>query len=331
MLAERARPSACGAVVKANAYGLGASAVARRLAAEGCRHFFVAQAEEAIAVRDAAGPASIYVFSGPLPETVAQLRAARAIPIVNHPAQLDAWPADAGAFAVHVDTGMNRLGFALPELAHLASRAGSIALLLTHLACADEPTHPRNAEQLARFAEAAARFPGVPTSVGNSAAIFAGASACGDIARPGIAIYGGNPFASEPNPMRTVATLDAAVLQLRHIEAGESVGYGATYRSRSPRLIATVGAGYADGVPRLLSNIGEAAFGGARLPYAGRVSMDLLAVDATEVEGRMAVGDRVELIGSTILLDEVAALARTIGYEILTGLGARGERRYVAS
>jgi len=322
-----AEPGACGAVVKANGYGLGAVAVAERLAREGCQHFFVATAAEALELRQSLPDPDIYVFWGVTEHSADDVVAARAIPVINHEGQLAAWRRR-GPIAVHVDTGMNRLGFD-PDTVQPAHFEGApMVLLLTHLACADEPDHPLNRRQLARFAEVAARFPGVPTSIGNSAATLNGSAWCGDIARPGIALYGGNPFPAAGNRMHTVATLEAEVLQLRRIEVGTPVGYGATYLARGPRLIATVGAGYADGVPRLLSNLGEAGYLGRRLPYVGRVSMDLLTVDATEVADRIAVGDWVELVGDQISVDETAVLARTIGYEILTGLGRRARREY---
>jgi alanine racemase len=224
---------------------------------------------------------------------------------------------------------MNRLGFA-PADARPERFAGvDVALLLTHLACADEPDHPQNRTQLETFAAIAARFPGVPTSIGNSAATLNGRGWCGDLARPGIALYGGNPHADGTNPMRTVARLEAEVLQLREVVAGEAVGYGASWVARESRLIATVGAGYAQGIPRLLSNVGEAAVGGVRVPYVGRVSMDLVTLDVSALRGRIATGDWVELVGEHVTVDEVAALSRTISYEILTGLGPGVPRRYV--
>lgn len=327
-LRAAAGSSRCGAVVKADGYGLGAREVAARLAAEGCTDFFVADAGEATRLRPTIPGAALYVLSGATATSAAQLSAAHAIPVLNHSAQLDCWRGR-GPAAVHVDTGMHRLGFAPADARPEAFAGVDVALLLTHLACADEPDHPLNRAQLAAFAAIAARFPGVPTSIGNSAATLNGAQWCGDLARPGIALYGGNPHVVRVNPMRTVARFEAELLQLREVAPGEAVGYGASWIAREPRLIATVGAGYAHGIPRLLSNVGEAAFGGVRVPYAGRVSMDLVTLDVTALRGRIAVGDWVELLGEHVTVDEVAALSRTISYEILTGLGPRSQRRYV--
>jgi alanine racemase len=327
-LRAAAGSSRCGAVVKADGYGLGAREVAARLATEGCTDFFVADAREATRLRPSIPGAALYVLTGATAATAAELAAVRAIPVLNHAAQLDCWRGR-GPAAVHVDTGMNRLGFA-PADARLERFAGvDVALLLTHLACADEPDHPQNRTQLETFATIAARFPGVPTSIGNSAATLNGAGWCGDLARPGIALYGGNPHADGTHPMRAVARLEAEVLQLREVGAGEAVGYGASWVARGSRLIATVGAGYAQGIPRLLSNVGEAAVGGVRVPYVGRVSMDLVTLDVSELRGRIATGDWVELMGAQVTVDEVAALSRTISYEILTGLAPCVPRRYV--
>ena len=306
----RARaPDGVAAVVKANAYGLGMEAVARRLAAQGCRRFFVATEGEGVALRRVlADDAEVYVFSGEVAEP-------GLIPVVNQPSQLRAGPV-----ALHVDTGMQRLGFAPEEVPEDAD----VRLLLTHLACADTPEHPLNAIQLERFEAVTARFPGVPVSVANSAGALNGVRG---IARPGIGLYGGNPYSERDNPMRCVATFEGQVLQVRTVRAGETVGYGAARTLDRDTTVAVVGVGYADGVPRLLSNRGEVAFGGARLPILGRVSMDLTHVDGTDLP--LARGDWVEFFGSEVRVDEVAQWAQTIAYEVLTGIGERVARRYV--
>ena len=299
------------AVVKADAYGLGMAAVSRRLHEEGCRRFFVATEEEGLALRrELPRDCEVYVFSG-------EVSVQGLIPVANQPSQLRPGPV-----ALHVDTGMHRLGFVPEEV------PGDIdlRLLLTHLACADTPNHPRNEIQLERFEAVAARFPGVPVSIGNSAGILNGVRGVG---RPGIGLYGGNPFSDRANPMRCVATLEGQVLQLRRVPAGEPVGYGGTRRLERDAVVAVVGAGYADGVPRLLSNRGQVGFGGGRLPILGRVSMDLTHVDATGAP--VERGDWVEFFGPTLGIDEVAAWAETIAYEVLTGVGARVERRYATS
>jgi alanine racemase len=318
-----------GAVVKADAYGLGAAAVAGRLSREGCRSFFVATTEEALGLRAAlGGQPDIYAFEGPVAGDAADLAAARVIPILNQPAQLDAWRAHSERpIGVHVDTGMSRLGF--PGGVEAGLFAGfKLTLLVTHLACADQPDDPRNEVQLARFAEIRSRFPGVRVSIGNSAGWLTGAARQGHLGRPGIGLYGGNPFSDRPNPYAPVAALEGRVLQLRALAAGEAVGYGASYVAPTPRRVAVVALGYADGVPRLLSGRGEFAVAGQRAPVLGRVSMDMTAVDVTGIDA-VQVGDWVECFGTTVSVDEVAGWAGTIDYEILTGIGSRVRRVYV--
>ncbi len=331
-LAAAAQPGDCGAVVKANAYGLGAVEVVGRLLDEGCREFFVATIGEAEALRRAYAEPTLYVLGGADRDHVDRFIAADAIPVINHADELDAWRGRGQPrrqpVAIHVDTGMNRLGFDHAQMSAIDLRDIEVALLLSHFACADEPEHPMNALQRERFDVVRRAFPDVRASMANSGTVLGGAAAAHDLCRPGIALYGGNPFADRPNPMQAVVRFEAKVLQLREIQHDDSVGYGATYRARGKRLIATVDAGYADGVPRLLGNLGIAGVAGVRVPFVGRVSMDLTTLDVSEVAGRIALGDWVELIGETVGIDEVAALARTISYEILTGLGHRSERVY---
>ena len=200
-----------------------------------------------------------------------------------------------------------------------------IRLLMTHLACADTPEHSLNGEQLARFRAVAARFPGVPASIANSAAILTGVEGIG---RPGIGLYGGNPYATQENPMRCVATLEGEVLQVRNVPAGAAVGYGAAHATERDTAVAAVGVGYADGVPRALSNRGQVALEKTRAPIVGRVSMDLTLVDVTDLPA-VQPGDWIEIFGHTVGVDEVAAWADTISYEILTGVGNRVSRLYV--
>jgi alanine racemase len=325
-LVDAATPSGCGAVVKANGYGFGASQVASSLWEAGCRDYFVATVDEGIGLRETLVDARIFVFAG-VDVLNAQIAADhRLVPVINHTAQLDAWrDFDQLPIAVHVDTGMNRLGFDAGEVRARDFVGFEVSLLMTHFACADEPDHPLNQRQLERFARASALFPGVPTSIGNSAGTLSGHA--GDLGRPGIALCGGNPFVDRPNPMRAVATLEGEVLQLRHIKAGTSIGYGATFVAHGPRLIGVVGIGYADGLSRQHSNLGTAAVDGERVPIVGRVSMDLTMVDVTDVGA--AVGDWVEFIGTTVTVDEVAEGSNTIAYEILTGLGKRAEHIYL--
>ena len=315
-----------GAVVKADAYGMGALPVARALVAAGCRHLFVARAAEGVELRRSLAAPRIHVLEGALPETVEALAEHGLTPVLNDPAQLALWtPHCGGAVAVHVDTGMNRLGFPATVRAD-AFKGHDLSLLITHLACADEPQHPCNALQLQRIEALKERFPSVPLSIGNSPGILNGVAFQGDLVRPGIGLYGGNPWAGRPNPMRPVAVLEAQVVQMRRLAANETVGYGASYRAAAPLRTAVVGIGYADGLPRALSNCGEFHAAGRRCPIVGRVSMDLTAI---EVAGaNLKPGDWVEVFGRHLPVDEVAGKAGTIAYEIFTGVSRRVRRIY---
>lgn len=317
-----------GAVVKADGYGLGATEVLAALRQEGCVDFFVATVAEGVALREVDSEVRIYVFSGPIDEASARAMAERNLtPVLNDVEQVVRWrPYDATAVAVHVDTGMNRLGFASDALTSELFKGLNVRLLLSHLANADQPADPMNARQMARFEAVAALFPGVPTSLGNSAGVLLGAMS--ELARPGIALYGGNPFATLPNPMRPVASLEARVLALRDLSAGEPVGYGGTYVTDEATRVAVLGIGYADGVPRCLANA-EVAYRGRRLPVIARVSMDLMHVDVTTVADSVRLGDWIELFGHTVSVDETAAWAGTVSYEVLTGIGARVPRYYI--
>ena len=316
----------CGAVVKADGYGLGLAETASVFANLGCEHFFVATAAEGLALRQVLSDGAVYVFEGAFPGTARALADAGLTPVINHQEQLAAWtPYRELSIAVHVDTGMNRLGFSTavaPEIFH----SFSVALLMTHLACADEPEHPLNRVQARRFEGVAKRFPGVPTSVGNSAGCLLGSRYQGDLARPGIGLYGGNPRLGRSSPGQTVATLEAPVIQIRSIEAGESVGYGADWRSDRPRRLAVLGIGYGDGLPRRLSNCGVALLQGERCPIVGRLSMDVTVVDATAVDA--APGDWAELFGTGLPVDQVAREADTIAHELLAGISPRVARVY---
>jgi alanine racemase len=335
-LREAAAPAECAAVVKANAYGLGVVPVARRLLREGCRTFFVATLVEGRELRAVAPDSAIYVFEGALDGHVAALVENGLTPVLSSLAQVERWAEDAPkrAAAVHVDTGLSRLGMTAREVETLAGRSAlldrlDVRYVVTHLACADEPEHPLNDDQLRRFDALRARLPPSKTSIGNSAAIFSDARHRGDLVRPGIALYGGNPFRDRPNPLETVVTLRARILQIREVDEAVTVGYGATYVAAPPARLAVVGVGYADGYLRKLGNAGTAAVNGTRVPVVGRVSMDLTCIDVSAVPPRdVRVGDWVELIGPTVTLDEVAEAAGTLSYEILTRLGPRLHREY---
>lgn len=333
-LGARHAPGAVAAVVKADAYGLGAVPVAQALAAAGCGHFFVAHLAEGMALRAAIGPGPmIAVLNGFAPGAD---EAAGLTPVLNALSDIAAHaarPPMAGAI-LHLDTGMSRLGLDAREQAALAedrSRLGGLLLryVMSHLACADEPAHPLNAAQATRFAAAAARIaPGLPRSLANSSGLFLGPAFASDLARPGCALYGINPTPGLANPMRPAVRLEAPVLQVRDIAAGDTVGYGASWTAAEPRRIATVAAGYADGYLRALSGRSVGHVAGRAVPLIGRVSMDLLTFDVTDAP-EVAPGSMITLIGPENPPDDLAARAGTIGYEILTSLGARYRRAYL--
>jgi alanine racemase len=324
--------AAVAGVVKADGYGLGAAPVARALAGGGCRHFFVAQWAEGMALRAALGDGPMIAVLGGFPPGADA--GAGLTPVLNTPQDIAAWgnlAATPAGTILHLDTGMERLGLTRAERAALApgalDRLG-LRYVMTHLACADDPAHPLNALQAARFAEAAGAFPGIPRSFANSAGLFLGPDFASALARPGCALYGINPTPGHPNPMRQVMRLTVPVLQVRRVAAGTPVGYGATWVAKRDSMVATIAAGYADGYLRALSSQGTGIVAGRPVPLVGRVSMDLITLDVTDAPD-LRPGDRVEMIGPNQTADEVAALAGTIGYEVLTSLGARYRRRYL--
>jgi len=336
LLAKKAAPAACAAVVKANGYGLGAAPVARALAAEGCRRFFVATLDEGIALRGELGAEpEIAVFNGPLPGSAAEFVAARLTPVLNDPDQIETWERvatpDQRAAMIHIDTGLARLGLSPAEFETCLEtiRALDITALISHLACAEDPAHPLNALQRERFIAARRRLPGVKASLAASSGICLGRRFRFDAVRPGAALYGVNPLPGRPNPMRAAVRLGAKILQLRKIDSGESVGYGAAHIMDGPGLLATAAIGYADGWPRSLSHRGCGWLAGTRVPLLGRVSMDLATFDVSAAApAELYPGNTIELIGDHYGVDDAAADAATIGYEILTALGSRYHRVY---
>lgn len=334
--------AACASVVKADAYGLGAARVAPALAAAGCSEFFVAHLGEGRALQ-AALPAdtNIYVLSGLLAGDEKELVETGLIPVLNDPGQIERWAAVARATGkrlpacVHFDTGMSRLGLSAADAAALIADPQALAGLdiryvMSHLACSDEPQHRLNAQQLARFQKLRAAFPGLRASLANSSGIFLGADYHFDLVRPGAALYGINPVPGQPNGLGQVVRLEGKILQIHEVDPPASVGYGATHRVAERTRIATVAAGYADGWPRSLSNRGSAYIGDIRVSVIGRVSMDLITLDVTAVPGARP-GDNVELLGAHLAVDDVAETAGTIGYELLTRLGARYHRAYIGA
>ncbi|HXR95423.1 MAG TPA: alanine racemase [Rhizomicrobium sp.] len=319
--------AATAGVVKADGYGLGAEFVAPALAAIGCDTFFVARLEEGIALRRVLPDVRIFVLDGAPADAVPGLVAHRLIPVLNSLAQIADYGAGASSprdAAIHIDTGMNRLGLPPEELSVLAAewraRLKTInpVLLMSHLACGDEANNKMNGEQLARFRTALAMLPPAPASLAASGGAYLGPAYHFDLIRPGVGLYGGAPQEGGP-PLRTAAVISARVLQMRRIDQGESVGYGASFRAKRPTRLATVALGYAGGISRALSNKGMTWMENGRAPYVGRVSMDMTVLDVTDRPG-LKVGDVVELLGDHVKLEEMASLAGTNAYEILTGL-----------
>ena len=347
ILDARATPIECAAVVKADAYGCGLEPVTALLAAAGCRTFFVADLAEARQVRTLAPEAVIYVLNGLLPGTPSAYAEIYARPVIGSLVELAEWDTFCnardwtGGAALHVDTGMNRLGINPQEAAALGARVAQnerhgITLLMSHLACADVPEHPLNDRQIRLFREVRTFFRGVPASLANSSGIFLDDSTHCDLVRPGVALYGANPTPYRENPMRPVVELTARIVQVRSVPRGEAVGYGAAWTAPRITRLAIVAAGYADGYARANGAVdghsgAEALIAGHRCPVVGRVSMDLLALDITDLPEQAARrGDLVTLIGGELTLDEVAAVAGQIPYELLTGLGRSHTRVYVA-
>jgi alanine racemase len=339
-LAQRAAPAECAAVVKADAYGCGIPEVVAALTEAGVRTFFVAHAFEGRKAREASPDAIIYVLNGLPPGGAPALLGLRLRPVLGSLPEIAEWAETGGsqAAAIHVDTGMNRLGLTLAEARDVARRHedGSLgfgaSLIMSHLACADEPSHPLNARQLDLFVKASALFPAVPASLANSAATHQGGDWRFDLCRPGIALYGGNPYAGAPNPMRPVVRLESRVIQVRDVAEGETVGYGAAQHLSRVSRLAILSTGYADGFFRLAGASDDAGgthalIHGRPCPVIGRISMDLIAVDVTEV-AEVQRGDLAVLLGDGIGVDDLARHARTIGYEVLTDLGRRYHRVY---
>jgi len=336
-LCDRAEGAVCAGVVKADAYGLGVEPVGRRLWLEGCRTFFVASLDEAVRLRGLFQGAEIVALNGLMPGEEAYYREYGLVPTLNDIGQIEAWStycASAGHLpaAVHLDTGMSRLGLSASERRRLlddpeiASRI-ECRYLLSHLACADTPDHSLNDAQRRDFAEAVSRVPHGKASLAASSGIFLGSEWHFDMVRAGIALYGGAPVEGQPNPMAPVVRLDGLVLQVRDVDSPETVGYGAAHKFTKPTRVATVAAGYADGYLRSLGGRSVARWGNTALPLVGRVSMDLITLDATAATGLLA-GDTVELIGPDYDINALASDAGTIPYEILTSLGQRYRRRY---
>uniref|UniRef100_B0SWK5 Alanine racemase n=1 Tax=Caulobacter sp. (strain K31) TaxID=366602 RepID=B0SWK5_CAUSK len=322
--------------VKADGYGLGAALVAGRLWDEGARSFYVARLSEGLALRRALGDraAAIYLLDGVTPGSAPAIEGASLTPVLNSLPQVEAWNSHARGraldAALHIDTGMNRLGLRPEEAAVLVAAMDrlkhvNITLVISHLACASEPDHPLNARQLARFTEAAALFPNARRSLANSGGIFLGDPYHFDQCRPGISLYGGGPRDIPDTRIQAVVTLEAPVLQTRVVPRGESIGYGAAFTAQETTRVAILAAGYADGVPRAAHPRGAVWFDGARRPMLGRVSMDLIAVDITDCDAARP-GAMMQILGPDVLVDDAAAAAGTTAYELLTRIAPRARR-----
>jgi alanine racemase len=348
LLKRRANP-ACdvGAVVKADAYGLGLEPVALALKAAGCNTFYVAHVDEGLALRVILGqtPARIVVMHGPNPGTERDFAAHHLIPVLNTPGQIKAWRSFAQTkdllmeSLVQVDTGMNRLGLTAAELAALmADPDGFLGLtplaLMSHLACAEAPQYPLNAQQRGRFASMLStfrlKFANAKGSLSNSAGLFLAPGFHYDLARPGVALYGVNPTLATQNPMIPVVRLQAKILQVRRVDATSPVGYGATFQAQGGSKLATVSIGYADGLLRSWGASGHAFVDDRRVSVAGRVSMDLTTFDVSNIPASaLGPGAVVDIIGTRQTVGDLALASGTIGYEILTALGRRYHRRYL--
>ncbi|MGE0766888.1 MAG: alanine racemase [Hyphomicrobiaceae bacterium] len=336
----------CAGVIKADAYGLGIDEIARALAAEGCTTFFVATLTEARIVRMVHPAARIFVLDGLLPGSAAHYTGFDLCPCLSSLDEVREWAAwcDANGrrlrAALHVDTGMHRLGLPADEVAQLAGTERELfdrfelTLVMSHLACADVPDHPMNRRQLALFENLRAKLPQAPASLANSGGVFLGPEYHFDLVRPGIALYGGRAFEGHANPMRWVVRLQARILQIREVSAGDPIGYGATFEASRDSRVATLACGYADGFLRALSSPtgrpGPVGYIAEKpVPVVGRVSMDLITVDVTDVPEKAARrGAWVEILGARTTIDDLTDRAGTIGYELLTRLGRRVHRIY---
>lgn len=341
------------AVLKADAYGLGIDEAAPALYAAGARDFFVANAEEGADLRPLVPEGRIYILAGMWPGNEALFFDNDLVPVINSEEQLAVFMAALSErgdhpCVLHVDTGMNRLGLSVEEAAALANdpaRPASFSpvLIMSHLACADDPGNPLNGYQLRRFREATAAFEGVDASLANSGGVFLGNDYHFNLTRPGIAVYGGEAVNDVANPMKPVVTAEARIIQVRNVASGGHASYGASARFNRDSRIATVAVGYADGYHRSVSGGGvtlrqatpSGAFGflhGQKVPHVGRVTMDLSLFDVTDLpENAVRPGDYIELFGRHIAVDDVARAGGTIGYEMLTSLGHRYERHYVGA
>ena len=351
LLEKHASPAKCGAVVKANAYGCGIEQAVPALASAGCEDFFVALVEEGIRVRKVAPNARCFVLNGVFAGAEKVIHEHGLVPILNTLIQVERWANLAKAHgaplpcALQMDSGMRRVGMSPADIERVAKQNHlrdhlDIQLFMTHFACADDIGHPKTEVQRETFEQTSALFPNVPRSAANSAADLQSSGLSYDLARPGVALYGGEALNHVPNPMQPVVTLEGRIMQITSGESGDNVGYGGTETLTRKSRIAYVSVGYADGYLRSSSHMGvplravtqpaTAYFNGTKLKGVGRISMDMCGFDVTDVpENEVNEGDWIELFGNNIPIDDVARAAGTIGYELLTGLGGRYSRTYI--
>ena len=338
-LRDQAPTAKTAAVVKCDAYGLGLESVASAIASrEKCDIFFVAYPEEGVALRKALAKLStknaspeIFVFNGPLPDTIGLFEQARLTPVLNGFEQAEIWASRMPniSAALHIDTGMNRLGAAIDRLDSIMSLKDlNIAMVMSHLACSSEPKNPKNEIQRQRFIEASNRFPNAKRSLAASGGALLGKDFHFDLIRPGIALYGGSPFDHDEPRLKPVAALRAPVIQMRDAEPGETVGYDGTHHVDSNARLATIALGYGDGFPRSGSAKAAASINGDLAPVVGRVSMDLISLDVSALKHAVKTGDVATFFGEKVSLFEAATACGTIPYEMLTSIGSRVDRRY---
>ena len=339
--------SECAATVKADAYGTGLTQSAKALYDAGCRTFFVALPVEALKLCRGMPEARIYVLDGLFPGTAETLAEKKMRPVLGSLEEIREWAdfcRNAGTrhpAAIHIDTGIHRLGLSADEFDTAMKDADLICsftptLIMSHLACGSEPDHPKNRDQLARFRAMTAQYPDIPKSLANSAGVFLGDDFHFDLVRPGISLYGGKAVDTQPNPMRPVARVEARIMMVRDVPAGDTIGYSALQTAKRPLKVAVVAAGYADGMIRRAGSTDAApgAFGvieGQKAPILGRISMDMITLDVTDIPAHLVKrGAFVEMLGPQVAASDLAAYAQTIDYEYLTSLGRRFQRRYAS-
>lgn len=325
VVAQQTQPSKIYPVVKANAYGLGMAKIAPTLSEAGAEGFFVAHLQEGIELRAIIPRKPIYVFYGLLPGQEADFKAHNLIPVLNTTHQLNTWSKTNLDGALHIDTGLNRLGLSLEDLPEAQQYKDRIKLIMSHLACSDEPNHPHNAFQLKNFQEKTQAF-SCPKSLAASGGAFLSKDYHFDIIRPGISLYGGNPHPEKPSPVKNPVMWATKILQVKYIKSGDKVGYGCTFEAPHNMTIGILAHGYADGYLRSASSRGECMYKDNKCSVLGRISMDLIAVDLTNTDAKE--GEWVELIGEGISLDKLADFMRTISYEVITSLHARAKLVY---